>query len=163
MRPCLLHDTANPGPNFFLFRMPWNVVPLSTWRLCFVFFFFCRMFSATLFFFRLLRNETEFRNLIPQSAYRRRLFLCGSAHLRALLHPGYPFRRMRVELVHRGRTTGLRSEGKCITNILRLRSARTARCLGRHRSRFSGLFMPTASFYFHCHVRLIQKKAIPLH
>ncbi|QRC93770.1 hypothetical protein JI435_404400, partial [Parastagonospora nodorum SN15] len=38
-------------------------------------------------------ERNGFRNLIPQSAYRQRLFLCGSAYFRALLHT-IPIRRL---------------------------------------------------------------------
>lgn len=64
--------------------------------------------SANLF--RLSRIDAEIWNLIPQSAYRQRLFFCGSAYFRALL--AYDtLRRPSVELEHRWQDSRLFRRG----------------------------------------------------
>jgi len=66
------------------------------------------MFSANLS--RLPRIDAEIWNLIPQSAYRQRLFFCGSACFRALL--AYDtLRRTLVELEHRWQDPRLSRKG----------------------------------------------------
>jgi hypothetical protein len=59
---------------------------------------------------RLPRFDTEIRNLIPHSAYRQRLFLCGSAYFRALLAHD-TLRRTFVELEHRRQDLRLSRKG----------------------------------------------------
>ena len=64
---------------------------------------FCESFSVT-------AERCGFRNLIPQPAYRQRLFLCGSAYFRASLHR-IPFDDTASSSSIDGRTIRLFHEG----------------------------------------------------